>query len=107
MGGNGHAVDAGFMTQAHQARQVRVKGGFATGEIDDFSLRVVGPYHFQDAGKFVGGHVEGLVVFVDRIADGAVQVAQAGDGNDRQVGLLLMAGAGPAVVGTAGFDRVG
>src|SRR5438067_2102844 len=48
----------------------------------------------------------GVVVLVDGVADGAVEVAGRGDRHHRQVDLLLVRGAGAAVEGAPLLDRL-
>ena len=78
--------------------QLRVQRRLAAGEVDDVELVVV-------LGEVRRGSRAcprrtcwcARVVLVDRVADRAVEVARGGDGDDRQVDLLLVRRAGAAV----------
>ena len=88
-----------------EVEQLRVQRRLAAGEVDDVQLAaVIGDQVVEDAPEVLDGHVEGVVVLVVDVADRAVEVAGAGDGDDRQADLLLVRVAGPAVERAAVLD---
>jgi len=57
----------------------------------------------EDGGEALGAQVKRVVVLVDRVANGAVEVARGRDGDDREKHLLRVGVARAAVVRAAVF----
>ena len=66
-------------------------------EIDDVQLLMVVEQMLQNQPHILPRQPVRRIVFVDRVANGTIQIAGRSDGNDRQINLLLMRRTRPAI----------
>jgi hypothetical protein len=110
---DGDPVDSRRLSQLDEVQEARVDGRLPAGQVHDVQGTAVrGGEVIEHAAEIVQVHVERAVVAVVDVADRAVEVAGAGDGDHGQADLLGVARAGSAVErasvldGTRGGRRV-
>jgi hypothetical protein len=96
---------AGLAGQLQEFEEAGMHGGLAAGEVDDVQLAPMVPAQMGEGLlEILDVHVEGVGILVVDVADRAIQVARAGDGDDGQPDLLRMAAARAAIEGATVLD---